>query len=453
MRRCAFTLIELLVVLAIVALVFGMIAGSFAQRDLRRQSVEQAAQELAATLRRARALAMERKSTYGVLFNIQNHPQSSGRVLNNRSGGHWYRIQGPPTESFGNSDRNDELQWINSSWNNPPYTIPDFRRLADACWAEDAHVLPPGKVRFLALTDMDYANHVPLWNWRGRGGFAGNPTYPRPWFGYLDTSASPIRLYPWGGYDPAIVASGFYFHGVSNGNAPTVDPTPATCVNTQDRLADQWVTGAWNSIPVATNVEKILVAGEPRPLIDASIRDASIEFKADGTVLWGNWLVMRHNNYMVSADGYKRGLPERCNGIYGNVDQHYQNEAGCFDRSSGGWFITLAPDSLDDKDTFATAKEALASISPMFRVFVSKYGDIKVVPVGTGAKLKGMTPYPPTANWWATFSNVQKYFPTDRLLDGTQTDWSGTAYGNAIGEPITDWVTTETLSKRQIWLR
>ena len=39
--------------------------------------------------------AMVEQAPFAIAINIQNAPGSSGRVINNRSGGHWYRMVGP----------------------------------------------------------------------------------------------------------------------------------------------------------------------------------------------------------------------------------------------------------------------------------------------------------------------------------------------------------------------
>jgi prepilin-type N-terminal cleavage/methylation domain-containing protein len=95
MPRRAFSLIEMLVVLAIIMLAMGMTFAVTGRRDERRAQVQGAAAELAATLRLARAYAMERNIVAAVSFNIANAPGSSGWTLNNRAGGHWYGILGP----------------------------------------------------------------------------------------------------------------------------------------------------------------------------------------------------------------------------------------------------------------------------------------------------------------------------------------------------------------------
>ena len=97
MRR-AFSMVELLVVIAIMAIALGMIAVSMTRTNAD-AAVKGAADALAAVLRQTRTRAMVNQAPYAVSFNIQNAPGSSGRVLNNRSGGHWYRIIGPSSHA------------------------------------------------------------------------------------------------------------------------------------------------------------------------------------------------------------------------------------------------------------------------------------------------------------------------------------------------------------------
>src|SRR5690606_27676667 len=92
--RGAFSLIEILVAVAILAVLAGMTFLTTGHQQ-RGAVVRQEAAILAATLRRARGLALAHRATYAVVFNLQNAPGSSGAVLNTRSGGHWSRLLGP----------------------------------------------------------------------------------------------------------------------------------------------------------------------------------------------------------------------------------------------------------------------------------------------------------------------------------------------------------------------
>lgn len=453
----AFSLIEILVVVAIIAFILSLGAFNFATRDARNAEVRAAAQQLAATMRQARALAMERKATFAVVFHIQNDPASTGRVLNNRSGGHYYRILGP------NSD-NGSLPTL-SGEPYGPYTIVGAARSTAKAWQDEIHALPAKKVRFLALTDLDYGDYRPA-------GFSGNTgrsastttSYPRPWFGWYDRTSQ--RLYPWGGYDPAIPGSGFHYWGLA-ARAPTPsvfsawrDPQPTTCTNPVQRLVDAWVSNnlhGGSTPPEQPLGDVVYEAGTPRPLLNADWRDVSLVFTANGEVRWGGFLPMRRNDMFSDTYGngkYRRGIAERCNGQSDASDRGMRTEVGTFSRSSGGWWITLAPDSLDDQDTFPSAEEALRSLMPMYRVFVSSFGEIRVVAVSRTPVTDGLTPFPATESWWRTGTNTLAMFGQDRLVDDTIKASDGkTGVGPTIGRPITDFITPAMLAERQVWLR
>ena len=133
--RASFTLVELATVIGILALLFGLLTSMIGPRTIRGPMVKAAADQLASVLRKTRQMAMDNKGVYGVTFNIQNAPGSSGSVLNNRSGGHWYRIIGP--HDPGNSGQ----QWSGAGC----YYIPLFFDRSD--WgAGAATIRPPSSV-------------------------------------------------------------------------------------------------------------------------------------------------------------------------------------------------------------------------------------------------------------------------------------------------------------------
>lgn len=486
-RVAGFTLIELLVVLVIMSILFGLVMFNYPRADRRLQLVKAAAEELAATCRQARALAMSRNATYAVVFHIQNHPDSSGRVLNNRSGGHWYRIVGPSSSigsHLGNSrqlllpDQVDNVPSVTGSLNgsvitSSPYTLADFAKSMEKAWVGEAHVLPAGKVRFLALTDMDYGDYGTTSTRRVP---SGTISYPRPWFGWWDkdnvAGGGAGRWYPWGGYDPAIPGSGFYYWGPAA--APSYAPLDAQPVNSTNgatRLLDRWAEGQQNvnssgnsslQLPAFPGADVLNEAGAPRPLVDASWRDMSIVFCPTGEVRWGGTLPGRHcsvlRNGTVSGTPVFRGAADRCNGTFsasGMVNQNYQAETGNFDRDSGGFFITLAPDVTTDKDVFNSAEEIQKALMPMLRVFVSVQGEVRIVPVSLKlADTGGLSPFPSDESWWRSGTNMRVNFGQDRLVTGSQLDTFGTGIGAPEpGGPITRFLTPDMLINRAVWLK
>lgn len=469
--RAGFTLVELLMVIAIVAILMGMLTYDFAKPEVRRQSVRLAAEELAATFRKARTLAMERKTVHAVVFNIQNQPGSSGRVLNNRSGGHWYRIMGPGTvDTNDRTQTSDDLpQLANGGYGYKPHNVKETAELINRAWVEDPHILLAGKVRFLALTDMDYGDTPNSFS--AFRGISTSETYPRPWFGWYD--AATKRLHPWGGYDPAIAGSGFYYWGENRTEAAfataTRDPEPVGSRHPVTRVLDHWSVGQTNGPsnallnPSAPASDILYEAGSPRPVIDADWRDCSLIFLSTGEVRWGNWMPARHCAVLrdgitaVGALPMRRGVYDRCNGTTeqyaGYVNQRTQAEAGSFDRDTGGWHITLAPDSLDDNDHFESAKKALDSISPMYRVFISRLGEVKVIPVSRTPKTGTLAPFPASASWWRNATNMQRHFPADRYVDWTVKGPYNEGWGAVQGRPITSFATPSMLQERQVWMR
>lgn len=486
MRR-GFTLIETLIVLAIMVAVFALVGSGFQRSDRRLQQVKAAAEELAATCRQARALALSRNATFAVSFHIQNDPASSGRVLNNRSGGHWYRIMGPSSSvgSYVGFSRElmgaelvDNVPAVVGSLNgsviiSSPFNLAQTAAGMRSGWVGEQHVLPAGQVRFLALSDMDYGDFTSTSTRRVP---SATISYPRPWFGWWDQAnaagGGAGRLYPWGGYDPGIPGSGFYYWGPAAAPAyAPLDPQPVGCANAAARALDHWSEGqnatgssgssSWE-LPDAPGADVLYTAGSPRPLVNADWRDMSILFCATGEVEWGGCMPARHCSILkdgtVSGIAVHRGAAERCNGVFstrGTIQQHYQAETGNFERDSGGFFITLAPDVAVDVDVFPTAREALDSLLPAYRVFVSVIGDVRVIPVSRAAPA-GTTlhPFPTSQDWYRTGNNMKTYFGQDRLVTGTRLDTGSTGIGDPEpGGPITSFLTADMLTNRAVWLK
>jgi prepilin-type N-terminal cleavage/methylation domain-containing protein len=496
MNRRAFSLVELLIVLAVVALLMGLGVASL-RRDQRGAQVQAAAEELAGTLRKARAMAMRDQAVYGIAFNIQNEPGSSGAVLNNRSGGHWYRIIGPAktlaqsTNLAGNIPYPMNLLGGRENWN-----FPDYLYAISIAWVAEKTVLPARKVRFLALSDTDEGPRFPAYTsasiaGTGNYGDAGEMTYPRPWFGYFDRKGG--RLWPWGGYDPAKAHSGFFYQGSG--------PAISGCRNMDDRIYDNSfaVAGADRDADYADakdlngdgdtadlgEVESkvpIWRTGEPRPLVNADWLDAVIVFLPDGRARYLEWGRGRR----FYSQGQVGALGKGGNGVRdltriaftNSQDSKLKNQA--FDNSpvfaplsqdrratrttnpcgpgevrhfnlhTGGWHLTLAPDALDDQDTFASEQEALESISPMWRVFIGENGSIRAFPVAQrpGWPMTAATIPSTPADWldaaWV-WKNCRYGYPHDPTTNGE------ILVPTPIGRPITDVISTSMLCNKVWW--
>jgi len=340
----AFTLIEMLVVVGIMAVLMG-IAFAIPTHEARDGEVRSAAEELAAVMRETRTRAMRTNRSYGISFNIENAPGSSGRILNNRSGGHWYRVIGPSDALFWGPHQGSDygglltllwgkpplyvgLNWLNgrgsSLWNDEMPVMKQYVDLVNRCWAEEAHRLTKGKVRFLALTDQDNGDNI----WPALGGYYSK-TYPRPWFGYWDTTTDPTKpeLRTWGGYDPAlkqegqalyradlvqpwnckmqvngrmISHSGFYYEGYEG--------EITGCVNPDDRLAFEDANGDGYGDKDPSKTYKLMVKDAPRPLIDGNWLDFTILFHPDGTVET-DWFRLRNAQNFLPSPGFNRLFP------------------------------------------------------------------------------------------------------------------------------------------------
>lgn len=440
-RIRAFTLVELLIVISIIVLMTGMIIG-LPSPDKRRAAVRSAAEELAATLRAARSYAMNQAVVCGVAFNLQNAPDTSGMVLNNWSGGHWYRIIGPQAPT-------------NTSPSVHTYPIPDyndtsvqgrgnvaqFLATVDESWLGEPHVLAPRRVRFLALTDQDSGTG----GWESSGRIPA--TYPRPWYGYWSAGT----LYPWGGYDGSKPAasrirdpsnrycSGFYYEGN--------DGTVAGCRNPIDRTTT--ATGASGTVPLV----QFLKAGEPRALINAAWLDFVIVFNPDGTVQTStSQLYARAQSYWergAATDSYSQGGTGNGDlGPYSAMQAGDVRSIQSFFRHTGAFSITLAPDADRDSDAYASAKEAFDSIWPMSRVQVNQFGSISVIDVSASTPANLTFDTTSITNWQTT-AQITTYY---KKFIATNSD--GTLRTNASGKryrPVENFLTPQILASRQWW--
>ena len=534
----SFTLVELLVVMAIAALITGMIV-AVGPRTSRAQVVQMAAEQVAAQLRRARALAMANRSPYMVSFNIENAPGSSGRVINNRSGGHWCRIGrsgranvGDNSGSFGDAPplltgalkaaegRQRAVTGLPWDWkatgdnadgaysgNAPIY--PTFAHLVEEIrsgWVSERVTLPAGKARFLALGDSDEGPRlryqvrlVPSWDC-GYG-----TTYPRPYFGYF--SLADKRLYPWGGYDPTLPAvtpvanpagviesgaslpgpvstySGLFYQG--SGEATPVQG----CMNTTDRSYDvDWnADGAILGSDAERGAEDdwyLWRSNTPRPLINGDWGDFTIVFNQDGTAMFP---AMKCNRRWYRSDNgvnsiLQANTPSIWNSGCGACD--LAKSWSCYKAASGLWtvpngesihyqrhtnraFITIAPDSLDDRDAFDSPAEAIRTLLPMCRVFVTTAGYVGITPVRwnenvlTELQAQGLgTPWPSDPSIFlmdtpAKRTEIEQNFRYGWLHQLTTSTNVFAPYWtlNPRGTPITDQVSTRMMTDRIWWMK
>lgn len=359
-RISGFTLIEILMVLAIIMVVMGMML-AVPTSDRKDAAVGQVARELAQTMRQARAMAIEHQAPVAITFNIQNASGTSGKTLNNWTGGHWYQIVGSFEQVSGAKCNdlaglhglpsgsiarrlNTHLALPGDTLDTPADTAVDRIR---SCYIGDRRVLPARKVRFLALTDQDNGGYRPdspdkdPWNspdnrnmrWNGslprpnRYAAWWGASYPRPWFGVWDAASK--RLMAWGGYDHTLIQqhigantermpggqpispSGFFYEGNDGAITGSVHP--------RDRwiVADRWGNdGLWSRAddsfghiprddnPVTAFTTRFFTAGQPRALINGDWMDSTLEFWPDGRVRSGIFLGMR-KAYAATTDSFK----------------------------------------------------------------------------------------------------------------------------------------------------
>jgi len=505
-----FTLIEMLVVLMIIVVMLGFVM-AIPTSDRREEEVRGAAEELAAVLRETRTRAMRKNTPYGVVFNIQNAPGSSGRILNNRSGGHWYRLIGPRDTHGGLAFNTtggylgpypDIPDWNNIPWTpvggNDPVALQPYLHLVSRSWVDEPHVLAKGKVRFLALTDQDNGdNDAPA-----QGGYY-TATYPRPWFGWWDAdAASPTfqQLLTWGGYDPALKGETQKFWDWSNRNYARTSVN-GRLVSISGFRYEGWegeVVGCRNPVDRKVLPSKndsamvdyagapwtVYKAGEPRPLINAAWLDYVLVFRPDGKVT-DDWFRLRQNGWNYwnyrgngSADPYvptyfqtvgrnDAGLADMCNGtsFMWNWEDNYtrcpnkstaQREATSFVQRTGFYWITLAADAANDVSAFPSAEAALRSMLPIYRVGISPNGQVKVIRVTTtrDARVFDTTI---TGNDWQNKNKIwgKTGATWDPAVPITKENYVNhelrKADGSALGIPVHDTVLPEMLRERKWW--
>jgi prepilin-type N-terminal cleavage/methylation domain-containing protein len=525
--RSGFTLVELLVVIAIIAMAMGLIATSMGRVD-KDATVRQAAESLAGTLRKARSMAMADNMPYAVAFNIQNEPGSSGRVLNNRSGGHWYRILGPTKamatghgEQQGPSGRRLLIPYVwDATFNTYSRYYPTFPQYCSAlneCWIGERIALPAKKVRFLALSETDEGYRV-------HGEYPNDTTlyvdtYPRPYFGYFDTTRN--RLFPWGGYDHDLGEAnpwscvggqherknytGFFYEGR--------DGRITGCVNPIDRAFDvDWnLNDAFAGADALGRNEigyKVLVKDAPRPLVNAEWGDYLVCFTPDGDAyvppfgvgrkrfadyqstkvlpspgaqpLKSKFIasgVMDMTRTWVDAGGFHDSYDAYSENTFSGMSSQGSSnfvatsEMGHFVEHTGGWHISLASDVLNDNDTFASSQEAMRSLLPIHRVFISRRGEVSVVKVTErdDSWLAAQAPWPTAQSSFSDFETLRNNlrfgwlnsphpnYKTSGNYDTWPTRvlgvdwWWGPEFSNPRGQAISYHLTPAMLARQQWW--
>ncbi len=419
-----FSLTEILVVSAIIVIAFSMVT-FMPSRDKKDGEVQAAAQELAATLREARALAMSKRCCIGVAFNLQNGAGTSGRQINNWTGHHWYRIVGPSFSDYQNTD--DQLKTMNyPGYPTPSGSLGRYALKIEEAWLGDRHILRAHRVRFLALSDQD-------------NGTCPNPapqylaTYPRPWFGWWDNSTK--RLYPWGGYNHALTdGSG---NRVSAFSLEGDDGQLAGCVNPADRS-----TTDAEAFP-------IFKQGDERPVVNGAWLDYVIRFNPDGSVQEGRIMAARMWSGLYPAQGSHLG--DLINGAFDK-----NTAMTSYEPYTGVWAITLAPDIEADTDTFPTASAALQSLMPMYRIFVGPLGTVRVVHVQNSPPRGTTVSMDSTITNWQVSAQTQTYYQ-NQLATNANGLRRGLTSGPPAGQwhsvPASEFVLTSMLSDRQWWMK
>ena len=480
LRTRGFSLIEVLIVLSIVSILFAMGFATLG-RERRSSAVEAEAERLAATLRLTRNMAMNEQTGYGVAFNIRNGVGTSGAVLNNWDGGHYYRIIGPnriyrelpiprggASLGFGNNKKV-------KLWHNFPRFLDDVRQ----CWVSEPQRLPARSVRFLALSDLDrgprlYRPEKGGWN---DVYYDVDSSYPRPWFGVYDQSTG--TLWPWGGYDPSKDYSGFYYEGNDGDISGSVNPSDRIYNEDFDNnktFADIDLNGDLDSDdPYEREVNyTIWEKDQGRELVNADWLDACVVFLPTGEAMFLEWNLARRLYLAEQIDAVdeskkfrRNGVNDRCmrkmpginaidkNGNYGmafntSATAHARNtdqpESQHFVVHTGGWHITLAPDADVDSNQFNTVDEAIESITPAYRVYVGASGAVRVFRVQSrrsGSFLDSRPTWPASPTVWQDPTTIKKFHETGWLHEEGTTD--------PMGEPIVDKITGRMLTERIWW--
>lgn len=497
----AFTLVELLVVLAIMAILLGIGLTATLKQDKTDAQVRGAAEGLAAVLRETRTRAMQEQSAFGVVFNLQNQPGTSGSVLNNWSGGHWYRVIGPHPEGGRFNSRalaHANYGLMDTSAKPVQANFPDhLAKIADS-WVSQPYALPAHQVRFLALADTEEGprkTQSPKSNGVGAVdisyGDAGETTYPRPWFGYYDPVAR--KWWPWGGYQPTKKYSGLFYEGSGGPISDSRNPDSRTFNNNFRRGAYYDIDKVFQDVDVNGDGDMkdlreqevdypLWTIGEPRPLVNADWMDACIMFNPLGQASFLEWNRARRMFEPVQATVFatsdedsaayrKNGCSDRAKDCSdANLSNQYVlNKQYCvtnsdylqedcnaevvhFERHNGGYHLTLAPDATVDGNDFVDANAVLRSITPAYRVFVGCSGTVRVTRVQRRADvfLSGHQVWPATPGAWTQTTAGNPVFRRCRL-GWLHADKATAGYLlNKTGRPI-NYIVTERMLTDRIW--
>jgi hypothetical protein len=139
------------------------------------------------------------------------------------------------------------------------------------------------------------------------------------------------------------------------------------------------------------------------------------------------------------ADRCNRLSSEQADRVTG-IEQY--GEATWYARRSGFYWITLGPDRATDNDVYPDAEAAMRSMTPCYRVGVSRFGEVRIVKVRT--QDTGGKTYDTTLSGVAwnnrTITNVNY-----------QNNLRSDANGNPIGNPIVDTMTARMVAERIWW--
>ena len=391
--KSAFTIIEMLVVIAIIAILSSMTSVFYT--DNIQDALSRSSLELKSVLEEARSLAIKTGRMHAVSFQVEN--AGDGRVMKNGSridgaqhqGRHWYVIIGPDFTAdavYGGYQRGvDKIPVAAERYSYKElsfYSLVDYIAAMKQAQIGNRHYLQPG-VRFLALGDADtiYPGYT-------------DDTYPRPWFGYFDDANK--TLHPCGAYEADRDAgftrpsTGLDYQG-EDGALPydavsdtIVNPDKvwgrihigATAVDTSEltrefnasnyyRGQKENFIGPDTAVLASTADMKVV-----RPLVNAYWGDFLILFDAKGSasVAYSEARSIHFRTYRGPKNAGRNDMlvinkTTETGGVAVTLCRDIDDEEGIYKNSkavTGG----------QDFNTFLSAEDALASITPFSRVFV-----------------------------------------------------------------------------------